>query len=103
MATLKLIKGDTQFSIGFTITESDGTTAVDLTNATVIFKVGSYSSTLFSGECTVTDAEAGQCSYTVLDDELSSAGNYRGELQITWDSGKVLTAQDINVTIYEEL
>ncbi len=96
----ELIKGDKLFDLEFTVKDADGN-AVDLTNATVKFKMRKYGATTLkvNGTCTITDATNGKCKYTVQDGDLDTVGTYQAELEITYSDGKIITAtlEDIKV------
>jgi len=55
-----------------------------------------------NGSCTITDAAQGKCKYTVQTNDLNTAGNYDAELEITYASGKIMTATGIQIRIKED-
>lgn len=78
-------KGDYGKPINFTCKQSDGS-IYDLTGYTVTLKVwavGSSASPIVEAECTVDDADAGTCHYTVQDGDFDTAGDYLAELELT--------------------
>lgn len=90
----------------FTVVESDGTTAVDLTSSTIKFKMARHRSTVnkVNSACSITDASAGTCTYTVQSGDTDTAGVYKAELELTWSSpAKVLTANIESIRIRADL
>jgi hypothetical protein len=89
--SIQLVQNDTGFELSFTIKDGDGN-AYDLTGASVEFHLSDKAfENKVSGACSITDAEAGLCKYTVQDGDLDlTPGKYLGELQIT-AAGKVVT------------
>jgi len=87
----KLVKNDFGFDLSFSVTDGEGA-AYDLTGASVEFHLADKEyRTKVSGACSITDAEAGLCKYTVQDGDLDLApGMYIGELEVT-DGGKVIS------------
>lgn len=98
-------KGDYGHNLNFTVTESDGTTAVDLTDATIVFKMARHRATTnkIESDCTITVAADGTCYYTLVLGDTDTAGVYRAELQLTWATPKVLTAKLETIKIVADL
>lgn len=103
MADIELIRNDVGFDIEFEINDADGVD-VNLTDSTIKFKMWKpgVATCKINGSCTITDASKGECKYTVLTDDLNTAGNYDAELEITYTSGKIITASGISVKIKED-
>jgi len=104
MAVIK--KGDYGQTLTFTVVESDGTTAVDLTSSTTLFKMARHRATTnkVSSACTLSDPTNGVCTYTVVSGDTDIAGTYKAELQITYSApAKVLTAQLESIRIIADL
>ena len=102
MKTATVITGDNGFNINFTIYESDKTTPINLTDATVILRMVDRvdnSTLLFSGTCTISNSLQGSCYYTVSLTDFDSIGIYQGKLQISYPSGQFITARKINVNV----
>jgi hypothetical protein len=82
------------FDLNFQIVQSDGATPVDISTATVKFKMAlkGGSTNKIDATCTVTDGPNGKCKYTVQAGDLDTAGTYQAELEVTFSSQKRLTA-----------
>jgi hypothetical protein len=82
------------FDLNFQVLQSDGTTPVDISTATVKFKMmqGGGSSSKIDVTCTITDGPNGKCKYTIQLGDLDTVGLYQAELQVTFSSTKRLTA-----------
>ena len=106
MKNIILVKNDKLYDINFTITDNLGN-IVDLSGSTILFKVANYlsiSKLVINGSCTATDAPNGKCKYTVQANDFINVGSYAAQLEITYTgSGKVITAQGINITIVPKL
>jgi len=104
MPDLKLVRNDTDFFIEFIIKDSEGT-VVDLTNATVIFKMQSFEGgslvANISGE--VIDETNGICRFQITDELSDITGEYVAEIQITYSGGRIITAPDISVKVIADL
>ncbi len=98
-------KGDYGQDLNFTVTESDGSTAVNLTSSTVLFKMARHRATENKIEkaCTLVVAASGTCKYTLLIGDTDTAGTYKAELEITWAGPKVLTAKIETIKIVADL
>ncbi len=104
MAIIK--KGDYGQDLEFTVYESDGTTVVDLTDSTILFKMARHKATAnkIESACDLVVAASGTCKYTVQLGDTDTAGVYRAELQITWSApAKVLTATVETIKIIADL
>jgi hypothetical protein len=104
MARLELVRNDYGYALTFTIKDAQDN-VVDLTNSTVKFKVKAYgaSSLLIDANCTITDAVNGVVTYTVQQTDFTITKRYKGELQVTWTGGRVMTASDLAIDIVEDL
>ena len=94
---LKYVQNDTSPSIDFTVTRAGS--AVDLTGATVKFKIkrdDTASRTNDSNNtCTLTSATGGLCNYAFTSGDLPAATTYSCDLEITHASGKVETRPQV--------
>jgi hypothetical protein len=84
-ADLIIPQGDKGYDINFTVQDSDGT-AYDLTDYTVTLKVwkpGVSGTLIVNAACTVDDASAGTCHYTVVAGTFTSRAKYKLELELT--------------------
>jgi hypothetical protein len=89
-----LTRGDMGFDLNFEIDQADGKTPVDISTATVKFKMmrqGSKTNKI-DANCTITDGPNGKCKYTVQSTDLDTVGEYAAELEVTFNANKVLTA-----------
>lgn len=82
----------TPYTVGDTAPAITGTVSADLTNATVEVHVQRPDTTVFSRAGTVTSAPApGAWSLTLIAGDLTLAGVYRVEVQVTFSNGKIQT------------
>jgi len=100
MADLIVSKGDFGFYLNFTVLDSDNS-AFDLTDYTITLKVWD-TALLFSGACDIVVAGAGTCKYLITVSDLSKAGNYALELELT-KAGVELSTKKYNLEIKESL
>lgn len=103
MSDLELIRNDTGFDIEFEVDDADGTD-VNLTDSTVKLKMWKPSETTckINGTCTLTTPLEGKCKYTIVSDDLDTSGDYDAELEITYTSGKIITASGMTINIKED-
>jgi len=92
----ELVTGDNKPDMEFTITNQQTGAAIPLTGHTVNFylrKVAGDGSIVNTGHtaCTHTDATNGVTKYEWADDDLDDDGDYEGEIEITYSSGKIQT------------
>lgn len=108
MADFNIKTGDLLPVISATLRNADGT-AISLVNASsVAFHMRRRGTTtlLVNGACSIDDAAGGQVSYTWQDGDFSESGEYEGEYEITYTSGKVLTVPNnkhLSIVITGEL
>jgi hypothetical protein len=76
---------------------SDTWEPVDLTGATVRFRVRPIGSTTLTATlvCTVTDATNGKVVTNFPTGTLTTAGNYEGEIEITYSTGAMQSVYDL--------
>ena len=90
---IRVVQGDTRPNLEFTVLV-DGV-AQDLTDTTVRFKIRKFGETInindAANTCTITEATNGICEYPWRDDDLEDAGDYEGELEITFGDDTVQT------------
>lgn len=103
MSLIEIVRNDKNFYLRFTIQDADGV-AVDLTNATVRFKMVSIGGTVnkVNGVCVLDDAVNGSCSYLVQAEDTDTIGFYNAELELTYSGGKLLTAILENVQVFKD-
>jgi hypothetical protein len=96
MATMiYMVSGDTRPTLEFTVKDDNGT-VLSLSLATGIFRIRKVGTTavLISRAVTITDAPNGKCQFAWLATDwnagvLDAAGNYDGELEITFSGGGI--------------
>jgi len=102
---INLIQGDHGFNIDFDLKDADGN-ALNISGSTVLFKVGrpgaTASTVLFTGTCVIDDGATGACHYTPTSSDLSSAGMYRGEIEVDYGN-KVVTDRTFQVIVRGDL
>ena len=87
MANLVLKQDDTVPALQVTLADSNG--PINLTNATSVKVVmkGNNTGTVVVGVCTVTNAIAGQVSYTFTAANTATPDVYQVEFEIVWAGG----------------
>jgi hypothetical protein len=104
MVTPEYYTGDTWPPLTGAATDADGA-ALDLSSADglrMIAKAASGATVIEGAAANLTDGTDGKWSYTWAADDLSVAGSYCPELEITWDESssppKIETCRDDAVT-----
>ena len=109
--TLNLVTGDTLPELTFTLKDSsaaasgqtldsnDSTTwaIIDLTGATVKFRIREVGSTtvLSTLTCTITSASGGKAATNFPTGTLANSGTFEGEIEITFSNGGIHTVYDL--------
>ena len=96
---IKLVQGDTRPALVCNITDNTTGTAVNITGATVVLKFRAAGATTLQATVpgTVTSGTSGQVTFypsmapAMLEGE---AGDYEGEIEITFADGQVQTVYD---------
>jgi len=98
------VRGDHDYLLEFEIRDADGE-IVNITNCTPRFKMQRYgeSTLTLDKEGFIVNGTLGLCQVLIEDELLNKSGEFYAEVQITWTSGKVLTAPNINVKILKDL
>jgi len=105
MPKLTLVRNDKNYFIELEVKEASGD-AVDLSGSTVLFQLQKY------GESTLTMSKTGTvlspgslglCQIYIASELINKSGEFIAELEITWPSGKVLTAPEISVKVLKDL
>lgn len=104
MTEIKVIQNDKLYDLNFTLQDSSGA-AIDLTEATIKFKVQRVGSSglKFEGSMTIVDALAGKCKYQVQEGDFDKAGRHYAEIEVTFSNGQILTFPDITIIVEPEL
>jgi len=104
MPQLELVRNDKGYDLQFTILDADEN-PVNLTAATIKLKVRKWNDSYakFVANCTITNAQAGQCKYTVGPTDFNVVGRYKCELEVSWGESKTMTAVDLTVVVEEDI
>jgi len=97
---IKLVQGDTKPALVCSITDEITGVAINITGATVLLKFRAAGATTLTATVTgsVTNGAAGEVAFypasapTML---LGEAGDYEGEIQITFSDGSIQTVYDL--------
>lgn len=111
MADITIKRGDTRPVLVRNLKQviDDVETAINLTTATaVMFHLKRLDGTggLLGGTCVVTNAAAGEVTYTWATADTLSTAEYNGEFQITWTGGGIETVPNaswITISVLEDL
>ena len=104
MPTLTLVRGDVNYILEFEVRDADGD-IVDITGCSIGFKMQKYGlSTLgLDKPGYVVTGASGICQVLIASELQNVNGEYHAELEIRWQSGKILTAPNIYVKILKDL
>jgi hypothetical protein len=93
------------FDLNFQVVKVDGKTPVDISNATVTFKMvpEGGSASKINAPCVITDGPNGRCKYTVRADDLDIVGAFEAELRVAFTPSKILTAELETIHVEREL
>lgn len=85
------VQGNTSPDLAITLWREGQPINLTGVTAVILILTGSTGSVTNTGHqtCTVTDATGGKISYSVTTGDFATAGNYSGEVQVTFASGKV--------------
>ncbi len=104
MTEITVVRNDQNFYLEFQIRDSDGN-IVNLDNVTSIkLKYRSYSGnslTVIDGE--VTNPSAGECRFLIQNEFVGITGEFKGEIEITYSNGKVITAPYIVIKVIPDI
>jgi hypothetical protein len=97
---IKLVQGDTRPAIVCTITDEITGSAVNITGATVVMRFRPVGSTTLQATVTgtVTSGAAGQVAFYPASAPAmltGDAGDYEGEIEITFSDGQIQTVYDL--------
>lgn len=109
--TIEVVTGDTLPALTFTLRDSNTAAsgyvldendentwaAINITGASVLFYIREIGSTTLAGTLTgtITSGSTGECMVTFSVDTFATAGQYEGELEITFSGGGVQTVVDL--------
>lgn len=102
MADITIPKGDTGFTLVFTVQDSTGA-AYNLTGYTITLKVwkqGKPDSPIVEGACSIVSASAGTCSRAVAATDFIVVGQYKCELELT-KSGVIESTRSYTLEVTE--
>ena len=97
---IKLVQGDTRPAIVCTITDETTGNAINITGATVVLKFRPVGSTTLQATVTgtVTSGSTGQVAFYPASTPAmltGDAGDYEGEIEITFSDGQIQTVYDL--------
>ncbi len=97
-------RNDTGFILNFTVKDQSDTVE-NLTSSFVTFKLALQDSDVnkISATCAIVATTSGTCRYTASSGDFDTLGVYQGELQVTFSSGKVVTADTGTFNVIEDL
>ena len=105
MTEIKIVRGDKNFILDFTIYDADDE-IVDLTGVSEInLKFKSYEDgtvTSIPGSA-VGDPQNGEAQFPVGEQFVGVLGEYKAEIEITYISGKVITAPNISIKVIADV
>ena len=91
-----LVQGDTRPALVCTLTDGSTGNPINITGASVTFRFREVGSTTTKATIngSVTDGANGVCEFQWTNTALDTAGNFEGEIEITFSSGAVQTIYD---------
>ena len=100
-------QNDTSPTLSVVIADSDGT-AIDLTGASVQFKMRAVNSSTLkvNASASITNASNGAVSYTFSSSNTDTSGLFQGEFQVTFSGGAIETfpnAEYFSINILDDL
>jgi len=105
MSEITVVRNDTKFVLDFTIYDLDNN-LVNLTGvSTIKLKFKSYTDgtvTSISGTV-VGDPTLGRVQFIVGNEFTNITGDFKGEIEITYNSGGILTAPNISIKVIPDL
>jgi len=102
---ITLVRNDANYVLQFYIKDQDGN-AVNLTDvSSLTLKIQKYgTSTLHASiSGSVVNATEGICQFTVQDEFTAVTGDFKAEVEITYSSGKTITAPEIYIKVIPDL
>lgn len=105
MKKIEVTQNDYSYKLTFNLEDSSGS-SIDLTDLdTAVIKVQKIGSDSlkFEGDMDIEDASGGEVSYTVQDGDFDEAGEYYGEIELTYIGGSVETYDKFVIYAHPEL
>lgn len=106
MTDIIIIRNDKNFVLEFTIYTADGD-LVDLTNVSeILLKFQAYEDgtvTSITGTVVGSSPLLGQAQFLIGSQFVGITGEFKAEIQITYTSGRVLTAPNIYIKVIADL
>jgi len=104
MTEIQIVRGDKNFILNFTIYDADNQ-IVNLTGVSAIkFKFKSYEDgTVTEIVGSVVNADAGEAQFPVAEQFVGITGEFKAEIEITYLSGKVITAPNISIKVVADI
>lgn len=107
MTTIQdVVRNDTGFDLNFTLKNKKTGAITDLTgNSAIKFKMALPDASVnkINGACTVINATAGTCKYTVQSGDMDTVGVYNAEIEVTYTGGKIVTGKGFVINVVEDL
>lgn len=103
--TIVLVQNDKLFDLNITVKNSSGTVIdlTDVTTATFKMKALNSATNKVSRACTISIPALGRCYVTMQPADTDVLGNFKAEIELVYDDGKILTADLDDVFIKEDL
>ena len=95
---LTLKQHDTYPPLRATLSASDG--PIDLTTATQVKVILRTDAVILTGVCTIENAPLGVVRYDWAVGDLAVAGDYDGEFEITWNTGRIETVPNDDYILF---
>lgn len=101
---LQIVQNDYGYDISFALQDSSGT-ALDISGATLAFigQLEADNTIQFNGAMAIVNASGGTCKYTVQQTDFIIAGQWNGQVRVTYTTGEVLTFTGITLQVDPKL
>ena len=102
MDSITIPKNDYGWNLDFTCKKFDGTikTLTDYTIKLKMWRPGTSDTLLLNASCTIDDAAAGTCHYTIQENDFDTKGRYYAELELT-KTGIVESVETFIIAVVE--
>jgi hypothetical protein len=105
MASIYTIKQHDNYpSLVLTLTDQNG--PINLSTATTVKLILKSGTTTITGTCNITTPTSGIVTYVWAAGDTSVVGTYDGEVEITWNTGKIETVPNdsyFTITVFPDL